>query len=215
MTPPTNLVLVLSSISILKHISERISSNKAFSFGFDWCSPWSEAAERYFDNLSEQEKDEQTYGTLSNSYVREGLLKKTLLHMEKMKHKVYASSSLAYNNLMALYKKAGELEKLPEVVSEMKTNSVAPNNFSYRICINSFGERSDLVGMGKLLEEIESQPNISIDWTTYSIVSYQFVKANDKEKALTYMKKLEEKIHGDAMGYNHLILLYAHLGDKD
>lgn len=140
---------------------------------------------------------------------------KTLLHMQKMKHKGYVSSSLAYNNLMALYKKVGELEKIPVVLSEMKTNCVAPNNFSYRICISSFGERSDLIGMGKLLEEIESQPDISIDWATYSIVVYQFIKANDKEKALTYMKKLEEKIHGDAMSYNHLISLYAHLGDKD
>ncbi|XP_073026368.1 pentatricopeptide repeat-containing protein At4g21705, mitochondrial-like [Primulina eburnea] len=201
---------------------EWISSNNAYTF-----SPGdpavhldligvvrgSEAAERYFDNLSEQEKDEKTYGALLNSSVR-GLLKKTLHHMEKMKHKVYASSSLAYNNLMALYKKAGELEKIPEALSEMKTNGVAPNNFSYRIRINSFGERSDLVGMGKLLEEIESQPDISIDWATYSIVADQFIKANYKEKALTYMK-LEEKIHGDAMGYNHLISLYAHLGEKD
>ncbi|XP_073127378.1 pentatricopeptide repeat-containing protein At4g21705, mitochondrial-like [Henckelia pumila] len=204
-------------------ISEWISSNKAFTF-----SPGdravhldligvvggSQAAERYFDNLSEQEKDEKGYGALLSSYAREGLLVKTLLHMEKMKHRGYASSSLAYNNLMALYKKAGELEKVPEVLSEMKTNGVAPNNFSYRICINSFGERSDLIGMGKLLEEIESQPDISIDWATYSIVAYQFIKANDKEKALTYMKKLEEKIHGDATGYNHLISFYAHLGDK-
>ncbi|XP_073286101.1 pentatricopeptide repeat-containing protein At4g21705, mitochondrial-like [Primulina huaijiensis] len=205
-------------------ISEWISSNKAFTFSpgdravhLDLIGAvrGSQAAERYFDNLSEGERDEKTYGALLNSYAREGLLMKTLLHMQKMKHKGYASSSLAYNNLMALYKKAGELEKIPEVLSEMKTNGVAPNNFSYRICINSFGERSDLIGMGKLIEEIESQPDISIDWATYSIVAYQFIKANDKEKALTYMKKLEEKIHGDAMGYNHLISLYAHLGDKD
>lgn len=204
-------------------ISEWISFNKAFTFSpgdravhLDLIGAvrGSQAAERYFDNLSEQEKDEKIYGALLNSYAREGLLMKTLLHMQTMKHKGYASS-LAYNNLMVLYKKVGELEKIPEVLSEMKTNCVAPNNFSYRICISSFGERSDLIGMGKLLEEIESQPDISVDWATYSIVAYQFIKANDKEKALTYMKKLEEKIHGDAMGYNHLISLYAHLGDKD
>ncbi|KAK4420353.1 Pentatricopeptide repeat-containing protein, mitochondrial [Sesamum alatum] len=174
-----------------------------------------EAAESYFDNLSDQDKNEKTYGALLNCYVREGLLEKALHHMQRMKDKGYASSSLAYNNLMALYKKAGRLEKIPEILSEMKRDGVAPNNFSYRICINSLGERSDLSGMEKLLDEIEMQPEISIDWATYSIVAYHFIKANNKEKALTYMKKLEEKIGKDAVGYNHLISLYAHLGDKD
>ncbi|KZV23221.1 pentatricopeptide repeat-containing protein mitochondrial [Dorcoceras hygrometricum] len=205
-------------------ISEWVSSNKAFTF-----SPGdravhldlvgvvrgSEAAERFFDNLSEQGKDEKAYGALLSCYARERLSIKALAHMEKMKQKGYASSSLAYNNLMALYEKTGELEKIPEVLSEMKSDGVAPNNFSYKMCIKALGERSDIIGMEKLLKEVESQPDISIDWTTYSIVAYQFIKANDKENALTYMKKLEEKNHGDAMGYNHLISLYAHLGDKD
>ncbi|KAL0283967.1 UNVERIFIED_CONTAM: Pentatricopeptide repeat-containing protein, mitochondrial [Sesamum angustifolium] len=174
-----------------------------------------EAAESYFDNLSDQDKNQKTYGALLNYYVREGLLEKTLHHMQRMKDKGYASSSLAYNNLMAVYKKAGQLEKIPEILSEMKRDGVAPNNFSYKICINSLGERSDLSGMEKLLDEVEAQQDISIDWTTYSIVAYHFIKANEKEKAVTYMKKLEEKVGKDSLGFNHLISLYAHLGDKD
>ncbi|XP_011098322.1 pentatricopeptide repeat-containing protein At4g21705, mitochondrial-like isoform X1 [Sesamum indicum] len=174
-----------------------------------------EAAESFFDILSDQDKNQKTYGALLNCYAREGLLEKTLHHMQRMKDKGYVYSSLAYNNLMALYKKAGQLEKIPEILSEMKRDGVAPNNFSYRICINSLGERSDLSGMEKLLDEIEAQQDISIDWVTYSIVAYHFVKANEKEKVLTYMKKLEEKVGKDALGYNHLISLYAHLGDKD
>ncbi|KAI3466121.1 hypothetical protein Pfo_022784 [Paulownia fortunei] len=172
------------------------------------------AAESYFSNLSGQDKNEKTYGALLNCYVRGGLLTKTLLHMQRMKDMGYGSSSLTFNNLMALYKKAGQLEKIPEILLEMKKNGVAPNNFSYRICINSLGERSDLSGMEKLLDEIELQTDISIDWNTYSTVAYHFIKANEKEKALTYMKKIEEKLDKDAMGYNHLISLYAHLGDK-
>lgn len=172
------------------------------------------AAESYFRTLPDQDKNEKTYGALLNCYVQEDLLIKVLVHMQRMKDLGYCSS-LAYNNLMALYKKTGKLEKIPEILSEMKTNGVAPNNFSYRMCIQSFGERSDLSSMEKLLDEIESKIDISVDWNTYSIAAYHFIKANEKEKALTYMKKLEEKLDKEAMAYNHLISLYAHLGDKD
>ncbi|KAL8505895.1 hypothetical protein ACS0TY_016935 [Phlomoides rotata] len=172
------------------------------------------AAESYFKTLSDQDKNAKTFGALLNCYVQEDLLIKTLVHMQRMKDLGYCSS-LAYNNLMALYKKTGKLEKIPEILSEMKTHGVAPNNFSYRMCIQSFGERSDLSSMEKLLDEIESKTDMSIDWNTYSIAAYHFIKANEKEKAFTCMKKLEEKLDKEAMGYNHLISLYAHLGDKD
>ncbi|KAH6764289.1 hypothetical protein C2S52_013211 [Perilla frutescens var. hirtella] len=174
-----------------------------------------EAAESCFSNLGDQDKDEKTYGALLYCYVREGLLTKTLLHLQRMKDIGYGSSTITYNNLMALYKKAGQLEKIPEILSEMKKNSLVPDNFSYRICISSFGEKSDLSGMEKLLDEMESQTDITIDWNTYSMVAYQFIKVNEKEKALAYMKKVEEKLDKDAIGYNHLISLYAHLGNKN
>lgn len=174
-----------------------------------------EAAESYFDKLSVPDNNEKTYGALLNCYVRGGLITKALLHMERMKEMGYGSSSLSYNNLMVLYKKTGQLEKVPEILSEMKNNGVAPNNFSYRICINSLGERSDLSGMENLLNEVELQTGMSLDWSMYSIVAYHFIKANEKEKALTYMKKSEQRLHKEAIGYNHLISHYAHLGDKD
>ncbi|KAK6132769.1 hypothetical protein DH2020_033497 [Rehmannia glutinosa] len=205
-------------------ISEWISCNRAFTLSPGDCAVhldligvvrgW-EAAESYFSSLSDQDKNEKTYGALLNCYVREGLLTKTLLHMQRMKDIGYGSSTLAYNNLMALYKKAGQLEKIPETLSEMKRNDVALNNFSYRMCISSFGERSDLSGMEKLLNEMELRTDICNDWATYSIVAYHLIKANQKEKALTYMKKLEDNLDKDAVGYNHLISLYAHLGNKD
>lgn len=174
-----------------------------------------EAAECYFSNLHDQHKNEKTYGAMLNCYVREVLLTKALLHLQRMKDMGYGSSAITYNNVMVLYKKAGQLEKIPEILSEMKKNGVAPDNFSYRICISSYGEMSDLDGMEKLLDEMESLSYVSIDWSTYSMAAFQFIKANEKEKAHSYMKKMEEKLDKDAVGYNHLISLYAHLGHKD
>ncbi|KAH7512527.1 hypothetical protein FEM48_Zijuj12G0100000 [Ziziphus jujuba var. spinosa] len=174
-----------------------------------------DAAESYFENLSDQEKNEKTYGALLNCYVREGLIDKSLSLMQKMIELGFASSSLSYNDIMCLYTHTGLLEKIPDVLLEMKKNGVSPDNFSYRICINSYGLRSDLNSMEKILDEMESQSFISMDWTTYAMVANFYIKAGAREKSLIYLKKCEQKLDKDALGYNHLISLYASAGDKD
>lgn len=174
-----------------------------------------DSAESYFNNLSDQDKIDKTYGALLNCYVREGLIDKSLSHMQSMKEMGFASTPLNYNNIMCLYTNTGELEKVPDVFSEMKNNGVSPDNFSYRICINSYGARSDLKSMQKVLDEMESLPNISVDWTTYAMVANYYIKAGIRDKALIYLRKCEDKVNKDALGYNHLISHYASIGNKD
>ncbi|GFZ15488.1 tetratricopeptide repeat (TPR)-like superfamily protein [Actinidia rufa] len=173
------------------------------------------AAESYFCELNEQEKIDKIYGALLNCYVREGLVNKSISHMQKMKDMGFAASTLSYNNLMSLYTHNGQFEKIPDVLSEMKKNGVSPDGVSYKICMNSYGTRSDLNNMEKLLTEMESQPHIALDWTTYTTVANLYVKAGLNENALIFLKKSEEKLHKDALGYNYLISLYARLGNKD
>ncbi|KAJ9182885.1 hypothetical protein P3X46_006830 [Hevea brasiliensis] len=174
-----------------------------------------ESAESYFQNLGGRAKLAKIYGALLNCYVREGLVEKSLNHMQKMKELGFASSPLNYNDLMCLYTNTGQLEKVLDVLSEMKENGVSPDNFSYRICMNSCAARSDLSGVEKILEEMDNQPHISVDWITYSTVANIYIKAGLKERALVYLKKCEEKVTKDALGYNHLVSLYASLGNKD
>lgn len=174
-----------------------------------------DSAESYFNNLSDQDKIDKTYGALLNCYVREGLVDKSLSHMQIMREMGFAFTPLNYNNIMCLYTNIGQLEKVPDVLSEMKMNGVSPDNFSYRLCINSYGARSDINNMEKVLEQMESRPHSSVDWTTYAMVANYYIKAAIHEKALIYLKKCEEKVNKDALGYNNLISLYASLGNKD
>lgn len=173
-----------------------------------------ESAESYFNNLTEEHKIDKTYGALLNCYVSKGLTEKSLSHLQKMKEMGFASSALTYNDLMCLYTHTGQLEKIPDVLSDMKDNGIIPDNFSYRICISAYGSRSDLRSMESILEEMENQPHITMDWLTYSTVAGFYVKAGLKEKALIYLKKCEEEVSKEALGYNHLISLYASLGIK-
>lgn len=174
-----------------------------------------DSAEKYFGSVSNQEEIGKLYGALLNCYVREGLVDKSLAHMQKMKEMGFASSPLCYNDIMCLYLKTGQADKVPNVLSEMKENGVLPDNFSYRICISSYGAKSDVISMEKVLKEMESQTHISMDWTTYSMVASFFIKAGMHEKAISYLRKCEDKVDQDALGFNHLISHYTSLGHKD
>ncbi|XWS15737.1 hypothetical protein CRYUN_Cryun34aG0027400 [Craigia yunnanensis] len=125
------------------------------------------SAESYFDKLKDQDKTEKAYGALLNCYVGQRQTDKSLSHLHKMKELCFVSSPLTYNHVMCLYTNIGRHEKVPDVMREMKLNKVSPENFSYRICINSYGVRSE--------------------------------------------QKLDNK---DGTDYNHLISLYASLGNK-
>lgn len=174
------------------------------------------SAESYFNNLKEQDKTEKTYGALLNCYVRQRQTDKSLSHLQKMKEIGFASSPLTYNDIMCLYVNLGQHEKVPDVLAEMKENKVSPDNFSYRICMNSYGVRSDLEGMEKVLKEMESQPHIVMDWNTYTVAANIYIKAGITNKATNALKKSEERLDKkDATAYNQLISLHASLGNKE
>ncbi|KAL8145012.1 hypothetical protein AgCh_003289 [Apium graveolens] len=173
-----------------------------------------DAAESYFNNLTDTDKDEKAYGALLSRYTREGLVDKSLSLMQKMKEIGFASRPLAYNNLMYLYSKTDQPEKILDVLSEMKKSGIPPDNSSYRMCIDFCAERSDFINLDMLLEDMENQPHITMDWTTYSTVVNHYIKENQKDKALAILKKME-KINEEANGYSHLISHYAKLGNKD
>ncbi|KAF7822727.1 pentatricopeptide repeat-containing protein [Senna tora] len=175
-------------------------------------------AESYFQDLSDKDKSEKQYGALLKCYVREGLLDKSLSLMHKMKELGYASA-LDYNNIMCLYMRTDQHEKVPKVFAQMKEDGVSPNRFSYWICLSSYGARSDLASMEKLLEEMERRSYNNKDWNwnwnTYSLVANIYIKAGEKEKALINLKNCEHKAGSDALAYNHLISQYACLGNKN
>ena len=174
-----------------------------------------QSAESYFDSLKDQEKTDKTYGALLNCYARQRQIDKALLHFQKMKELGFDSSPLTYNDIMCLYTNIGQHEKVPDVLTEMKENRVLPDNFSYRICINSYGVRSDVDGMERILKEMESQPHIVMDWNTYSVVANFYIKAGLTCEAVDALKKSEERLDNkEGLGYNHLITLYAQLGKK-
>ncbi|KAL0363369.1 UNVERIFIED_CONTAM: Pentatricopeptide repeat-containing protein, mitochondrial [Sesamum calycinum] len=110
----------------------------------------------------------------------------------------------------------GKNDKVPEVFNQMKENNVQPDNLSCRICINSLGVGSDIERLEKILTEMETDAHIVMDWNTYTVVANFYIKAGLKSKANIVLKKAEGRLDNkDGLGYNHLISLHAHLGNRD
>ncbi|CAN4078945.1 unnamed protein product [Withania somnifera] len=145
-------------------------------------------AENYFNNLSKEDKTDKTYGALLHCYVQQCQIEKALTHLEKMQVDGVSLPSVAFNDIMSLYTKTGEYERILEMLYHMKEVWVCPYNLSYRICINSYGARSDIEGMERVLDEMENQSFIVMDWNTYAAVANIYAKANN------FLNKAEEKI---------------------
>ncbi|XP_051128899.1 pentatricopeptide repeat-containing protein At4g21705, mitochondrial [Andrographis paniculata] len=175
-----------------------------------------ESAEDYFSSLSEEDKTDKAYGALLHCYVRQRQTEKALVHFNTIKEKGLALSSVAYNDLMCLYSDIGKNAEIPEIFNQMRNNGCQPDNLSYRICITSFGARSDIKGLESILNEMECDANIVMDWNTYAVVANFLVKAELKDKANSILEKAEGMLDSkDGLGYNHLISLHARMGNRD
>lgn len=175
-----------------------------------------DSAETYFNSLSEQDKINKTYGALLHCYVRQRQIDKSLSHLQNMKEKGLVLSVVQYNNIMSLYTNLGQHEKVPDVLAQMKENGVPPNSLSYRICINSYGQRFNIEGMEEILDEMENHSCLTMDWNTYAVAANFYMKAGLKDKASCFLERAEERLDKkDTTCYNHLISLHASMKNKD
>ncbi|CAI9292719.1 unnamed protein product [Lactuca saligna] len=171
-------------------------------------------AEKYFNALTDGDKNDKTYGALLHCYVRQRETEKSLSHFQKMKENGFLSS-VTFNDIMCLYIRNNQTDKVPDLLHEMKTNGISPDNLSYRMCINSYGDKINIKEMENVLKEMENDPKITMDWNTYSVVANCYIKGNNIDKANETLKKAEKLVEKDGLAYNHLISLNSRLGNKD
>ncbi|KAK3034629.1 hypothetical protein RJ639_033584 [Escallonia herrerae] len=168
------------------------------------------AAENYFNSLEPSAKNQFTYGALLNSYCKEKETDKALALFKKMDEKNLASSSLAFNNLMALYMRLDQPDKVPPLIQDMKNRSIPLSTFSYNIWMNSLSCLNDIEGAERVLEEMEREDAKECDWSTYSNLAAIYVKAGLNEKADLALKRLEKEMQpGNRQAFQFLMSFYA------
>ncbi|KDP28274.1 hypothetical protein JCGZ_14045 [Jatropha curcas] len=168
------------------------------------------AAESYFSSLSPNAKTRSTYGALLNCYTKGLMPDKALDLFEKLDAMNLLSTSLPFNNLMSLYMRLGQPEKVPALVHDMKRRNIHPCSFSYNIWMQSYGCLNDFEGVERVLAEIEKDGEDNCKWNTYSNVATIYLKAGLFEKAESALKKLELKMGiRNREAYHFLISIYS------
>ncbi|KAJ4905485.1 Pentatricopeptide repeat-containing protein [Raphanus sativus] len=165
-----------------------------------------EAAESYFNALDPSSKNRSSYGALLNCYCVERDEDKAKSHFDEMADLNLVTNSLPYNNLMAMYLRLGQYDKVPSLVAAMKEKNISPCAITYSMWIQSCGSSNDLDAVEKVVEEMKDDSS----WDTFANLASIYAKAGLYGKAEAALKSLEEKMNPHKRdSYHFLISLYA------
>ncbi|XP_017982141.1 PREDICTED: pentatricopeptide repeat-containing protein At1g02370, mitochondrial [Theobroma cacao] len=169
-----------------------------------------DAAENYLSALPPSAKNQLTYGALLNCYCNNLMKDKASSLFQKMDELRFTNNTLPFNNLMCLYMRLGQPEKVPELVDELKLRNIPRCRFTYVVWMQSYANLNDIEGVERVLEELAQDSEDKCTWTTYNNLAAIYVKAGLFEKAEACLKKLEkDMMPRQREAYHFLISLYA------
>ncbi|XVF72758.1 hypothetical protein PTKIN_Ptkin12aG0146100 [Pterospermum kingtungense] len=168
------------------------------------------AAEDYLSALPPTAKNQLTYGALLNCYCNNLMKDEALTLFKKMDDLKLINNTLPINNLMCMYVRLGQPQKVLELVDELNRRNIPRCRFTYVIWMQSYANLNDIEGVERVLEELSNDSEDKCTWTTYSNLAAIYVKAGRFEKAEASLKKLEkDKMPRQREAYHYLISLYA------
>ncbi|KMT09979.1 hypothetical protein BVRB_5g121950 [Beta vulgaris subsp. vulgaris] len=173
--------------------------------------------EKYFDSLPPVAKNNSTYGALLNCYCSENMIEEALALFGKMDEMGYASNEIAFTNLMCLYMKVDQPEKVPHLIEEMKRRNISLGTVSYQVWVQSYACLNNLEGLEQVMEEYKKCKSLKDVWGIYSNFASAYIKTEQYEKAKPFLKKIEEildsSVYPERITYHILISSYASIGD--
>ncbi|XP_061955630.1 uncharacterized protein LOC133677567 [Populus nigra] len=173
-----------------------------------------EQAQKLFNNTPQHLKVLKVYSALLNCYAKAKLVEKAESVVQEMKSLGFANTLLVYNVILNFYYQTGNPEKINSLMQEMEQNGIGCDKFAHSIQLSAYASVSDIVGIEKTLAKMESDPNVFLDWTSYTAAAKGYIKVGLVDKALEMLEKSERLVTGKRRGtaYDSLITLYAATG---
>jgi pentatricopeptide repeat protein len=171
-------------------------------------------AESLFRTSPPEFKTQQAYHALLRGYV--GYLKseKAEALFAELKASGLLTHSLAFNQMLLLYKRKRVTEKIPKLLEEMTTLGVARDIYTYNILMDWKAQTGDIVGMEQLFQELKADEVVRPDAATYGILASTYVKSGDSSKAKVFLQEMEQgNVIRRRAAYDILIAQYGTLGD--
>lgn len=174
------------------------------------------SAEVFFLSLEEKLKEKRTYGALLNVYVHSRSKEKAESLLDTMRSKGYVIHPLPFNVMMTLYMNLEEYDKVDMLVSEMMEKNIELDIYTYNIWLSSCGSQGSIEKMEQVFEQMEKDPTIVPNWSTFSTMASMYIRMDQNEKAVECLRKVEGIIKGrDRIPFHYLLSLYGLVGEKD
>ncbi|XP_019091060.1 PREDICTED: putative pentatricopeptide repeat-containing protein At1g28020 [Camelina sativa] len=177
-----------------------------------------EEAEKFFESIPKNARDDSVYTTLLNSYARSD---KTLCKAEatflKMRELGFLLRPYPFNAMMSLYCALKDRDKVEELLREMKGNDVEPDSVTVNNVLKLYSAVCDVTAMEKFLNKWEAIHGIKLEWLTTLDMAKAYVRARSSGKAVKMLRLTEKLVDDKSLksAYDHLMKLYGEAGEKE
>ncbi|PON68263.1 Pentatricopeptide repeat [Trema orientale] len=158
---------------------------------------------------------EETYDYLIKGYVKSGQLEESLRNCEKMIEQGFIPSCSAFNELIEKLCKNGDVEKANATLTILlEKKGFLPNEITYAILIDGYGEKGDVQEVLKLFYEMENKL-LSPGSSVFSTLIKSLCQSGKLEEAEKYFEIMKHRSldRNDCL-YETMIVSYIEKGDK-
>ncbi|CAM8897101.1 unnamed protein product [Rhodiola kirilowii] len=172
------------------------------------------SAQKFFDELPENLKGQHTCTALLHTYVQNKETAKAEALMEKMSESGFLSYALPFNHMISLYISNGQLDKVPEVLQELK-RTTSPDLVTYNLWLSVCASQNDVETAEQVFLELREKRLVA-DWVTHSTMANLYIKMGIIDKAKSTLREMEKwSCKNNRAAYSSLLSLYTHIRDKD
>ncbi|CAA2935132.1 pentatricopeptide repeat-containing At4g02820, mitochondrial [Olea europaea subsp. europaea] len=172
------------------------------------------SAEKFFEDLPDKMRDQAPCSALLHTYAQHKETAKAEALMEKMSECGFLKNSLPYNHMISLYISTGQLEKVPDMIKELKKNG-SPDVITYNLWLTVCASQNYIETAEKVFLELK-KAKVDPDWVTYSTLTSLYIKNSLKEKAEFALREMEKKVSRKVrVAYASLISLHTSLENKN
>ncbi|KAI6696608.1 hypothetical protein NL676_016727 [Syzygium grande] len=107
-----------------------------------------------------------------------------------MRHLGFSRSVLCFTNLLNLYYRTGDYDKVDALINEMEEEKIHLNRYIYGIWLSASAAASETEKFEMILTRMKMDAHFVWDWTTGVVVTSGYYRLGLLDKALEMLKKL-------------------------
>ncbi|KAJ0247793.1 putative pentatricopeptide repeat-containing protein [Hirschfeldia incana] len=171
-----------------------------------------EEAEKVFESVKKEEKDQRVYGVLIDGYCRCGKVSDAVRVHDEMLRKGVRTNATIVNSLINGYCKAGQLVEAERMFMRMKDWSLKPDHYTYNTLVDGYCRAGRVNEALKLCDRLSDVPTVM----TYNTLLKGFTRVGAYHEVVSLWKTMVKRgVCGNEISCSTLLEALFKLGDFD